>query len=188
MIDLSKPKRSYYSKENGLQFCPECGSELLKENCTIFLCIKSKSDEAGFLTNHSGSHFCRQCPVVVFERDQVEEAAKIAIRENHTVQYIIGGIVNLDAIPEEKKHLEIGGNENPLPLVRFLPDINTTTIKAEKKPLRNEPCFCGSGRKYKKCCGKILLNNESIDTKERSRKTVSTDNQKWQGYLDYSPG
>ena len=27
-----------------------------------------------------------------------------------------------------------------------------TTYKAEKKPGRNEPCHCGSGRKYKKCC------------------------------------
>ncbi|SFC61650.1 PBPRA1643 family SWIM/SEC-C metal-binding motif protein [Pseudoalteromonas denitrificans] len=23
----------------------------------------------------------------------------------------------------------------------------------EKKPNRNDPCFCGSGKKYKKCCG-----------------------------------
>ena len=27
-----------------------------------------------------------------------------------------------------------------------------TTIRAEKKPGRNEPCHCGSGKKYKKCC------------------------------------
>ena len=27
-----------------------------------------------------------------------------------------------------------------------------TTYIAEKKPGRNEPCHCGSGRKYKKCC------------------------------------
>ena len=27
-----------------------------------------------------------------------------------------------------------------------------TTYRAEKKPGRNEPCYCGSGRKYKKCC------------------------------------
>ncbi len=26
-------------------------------------------------------------------------------------------------------------------------------IKAEKKPKRNEPCPCGSGKKYKNCCG-----------------------------------
>ncbi|MCG8482885.1 MAG: SEC-C domain-containing protein, partial [Clostridia bacterium] len=27
------------------------------------------------------------------------------------------------------------------------------TIVKEKKPGRNEPCPCGSGKKYKKCCG-----------------------------------
>lgn len=27
------------------------------------------------------------------------------------------------------------------------------TIVAEKKVGRNEPCPCGSGNKYKKCCG-----------------------------------
>ena len=27
-----------------------------------------------------------------------------------------------------------------------------TTIRNEKKIGRNEPCHCGSGKKYKKCC------------------------------------
>lgn len=27
------------------------------------------------------------------------------------------------------------------------------TVKLEKQPARNEPCVCGSGKKYKKCCG-----------------------------------
>jgi SWIM/SEC-C metal-binding protein len=27
------------------------------------------------------------------------------------------------------------------------------TIKVDKIPARNEPCSCGSGKKYKKCCG-----------------------------------
>ena len=31
-------------------------------------------------------------------------------------------------------------------------------VKAEKKIGRNEPCPCGSGKKYKKCCGSL---NES---------------------------
>ena len=28
------------------------------------------------------------------------------------------------------------------------------TTRFEKTPARNEPCSCGSGKKYKKCCGK----------------------------------
>jgi uncharacterized protein YchJ len=27
-------------------------------------------------------------------------------------------------------------------------------IHADKTPGRNDPCPCGSGKKYKKCCGK----------------------------------
>lgn len=27
------------------------------------------------------------------------------------------------------------------------------TVKVAKTPSRNEPCNCGSGKKYKKCCG-----------------------------------
>ncbi len=27
-------------------------------------------------------------------------------------------------------------------------------VNKEKKTGRNEPCICGSGKKYKKCCGK----------------------------------
>ncbi|QIL90774.1 zinc chelation protein SecC [Microbulbifer sp. SH-1] len=27
------------------------------------------------------------------------------------------------------------------------------TVKLDKVPERNEPCSCGSGKKYKKCCG-----------------------------------
>ena len=29
------------------------------------------------------------------------------------------------------------------------------TVHVEKKPGRNDPCPCGSGKKYKKCCGKV---------------------------------
>ena len=29
------------------------------------------------------------------------------------------------------------------------------TARVEKAPARNEPCICGSGKKYKKCCGQL---------------------------------
>ena len=40
-----------------------------------------------------------------------------------------------------------GADEEPLP-----PPVEP--IKVDKKPDRNDPCPCGSGKKYKKCCGK----------------------------------
>ena len=31
---------------------------------------------------------------------------------------------------------------------------NKTVVNKEKKVGRNDPCPCGSGKKYKKCCGR----------------------------------
>ncbi len=45
-----------------------------------------------------------------------------------------------------KKQLP-GEDEAPLP-----PPVEP--IKADGKPGRNDPCTCGSGKKYKQCCGK----------------------------------
>ena len=41
--------------------------------------------------------------------------------------------------------------ENIVELEGFLNRPKTTTF--EKTPKRNDPCSCGSGQKYKKCCG-----------------------------------
>lgn len=153
-IDLSVPRRRYYSDECNLMTCPECGSLLAEKNCTIILYVKSETDVGEFMTNLSGSHFCNNCPVVVFDSDKVEQAVKVGIRGDKNLRYFIAGIVDLDSIPEEKRHLEIGSDDNPVPLIHFLPDLNTKTLIAEKKPGKNEPCICGSGKKYKKCCGK----------------------------------
>lgn len=152
-LDFSKPRRRYHSDDCGLATCPECGAELVEAPCTILLCAKSDTDQGEFATNVTGSHFCKKCPVVVFDDDQVEKAAALGIRGAKNLKYYIAGIIDLEAIPDEKKELEIGSDENPLPLVEFLPDIVHQPIIVEKKPGRNDPCFCGSGKKYKKCCG-----------------------------------
>ena len=33
-------------------------------------------------------------------------------------------------------------------------ELNPTTVIKKEKVGRNDPCPCGSGKKYKKCCGK----------------------------------
>lgn len=153
-IDLSIHRRRYYSDECETMLCPECNSELKDEGCTILLAVKSDTDEGEFMTNLTGSHFCTNCPVVVFYKEKVEQAARLGINGEKNLQYLIAGIVDLNSIPKEKKHLEIGTDENPVPLVDFLPNLNSSTVTKEKKVGRNEPCSCGSGKKYKKCCGR----------------------------------
>lgn len=152
IFDLSIPRRKYYSKDCGLSSCPECGEALIEDGCTVMIAAKSDTDEGEFISNLTGSHFCESCPVVVFDSEKIEQAARLGIRGDERLRYLIEGIVDFNAIPPEKRQLEIGIEGNPVPLVDFLPDLNKTTVVNNKKVGRNELCPCGSGKKYKKCC------------------------------------
>ena len=58
--------------------------------------------------------------------------------EHKHIQFASAGAVN----PFQKEKEEEGGQKKLNP---------TIPIVSEKKPGRNEPCWCGSGKKYKKC-------------------------------------
>jgi hypothetical protein len=44
------------------------------------------------------------------------------------------------------------------------------TAKSEARPGRNEPCHCGSGRKYKQCC---LEKDEKTASAERAKAAAA---------------
>lgn len=60
-------------------------------------------------------------------------------------------------LDEAKLHADIildseeGAVESIAELTTLLNKASTVTL--EKTPARNDPCSCGSGKKYKKCCG-----------------------------------
>lgn len=51
---------------------------------------------------------------------------------------------------EEKRRREAIVSDDDAPV----PDAPVEKAKAAGEPERNAPCPCGSGKKYKKCCGK----------------------------------
>ena len=51
---------------------------------------------------------------MVFDTNKVEQAAKLGIRGGNNIEYSIAGIIDLNSIPDNKKHLEIGSDENPM--------------------------------------------------------------------------
>lgn len=51
--------------------------------------------------------------------------------------------------PRSLRPVTIGG---PASQLKFNGS-GTTLVRAEKKQGRNDACACGSGKKYKKCCG-----------------------------------
>jgi hypothetical protein len=83
-IDVSIPRRRYYSDDYGLTSCPECGRVLTEFVCPVVIAAKLTTDEGEFIINHAGSHFCNSCPVVVFDSDIVEKAVKLGIKGTKT--------------------------------------------------------------------------------------------------------
>lgn len=152
-IDLSVPKRQYGSIKAKMNKCPECGKELIVQLCVILLRVECATDAGDFFTNSNGARFCAVCPVVVFDDELLNKAALISMKNPTKLVYGNMGIVDIESIPVEKRGFEIGSEENPTPLVPFLPELVKPRV-AILSPSQNGPCICGSGKKYKRCCGK----------------------------------
>lgn len=101
-------------------------------------------------------------PVVVFKRESFVLFQEMLAR---AAQKIVSSLLN--------PRLTVQGEEEPQPKRKMLyvhpgsdSSSSTTTTtstaskgktkpaRAKKKPGRNDPCPCGSGKKYKNCCGK----------------------------------
>lgn len=70
--------------------------------------------------------------------------------QNNTRQWVLKGHTPKELFEEEKKHMK------PLPAKPFDPtraESNVFSLHSRKKIGRNDPCPCGSGKKFKKCCG-----------------------------------
>lgn len=57
---------------------------------------------------------------------------------------------------EYLKYLDTDEMNLIIDVAKTLPIKGSPYIREEKKIGRNEPCKCGSGNKYKKCCGKTI--------------------------------
>jgi len=82
-----------------------------------------------------------------------------ARKKCQTRKFAVLGMADYDAIPKDKRDKEIGTEDNPLPLISFKDRSkknpgNNTNSTTSRKIGRNDPCPCGSGKKYKKCCGR----------------------------------
>ncbi len=58
------------------------------------------------------------------------------------------------AAQEALNSINFESSSAPKPEQNEAPKVNTTVVNNEPKVGRNDPCPCGSGKKYKNCCGK----------------------------------
>ncbi|HIJ73481.1 MAG TPA: hypothetical protein HPP83_05195 [Candidatus Hydrogenedentes bacterium] len=140
----SLPRKMYWSDEvNGCAVCPDCGAPLESEHHTYVIATRTDGYTDSYLIGNDGGHFCGECPVVVLDHDQFERFAAMAAGTAKGVDYIVMGLVDLGAVPEDKRKVPLGDDANPLPLVKFAnfgekkPQAKSTSKNANKRKRKN---------------------------------------------------
>jgi hypothetical protein len=131
-FDASIPRRMFWSdKLVNKKKCPLCHSTLENEYHHYIMAIQSGKETTTLATGNDYGVFCPECPVVVLDRKGFESVVGGIVEESPdrgmsgAVSFVVIGIVNMDAVPEDKRQLPMGGDDNPIPLVEFLQEIDT---------------------------------------------------------------
>jgi hypothetical protein len=111
--------------------CPLCHSALEKEYHTYGIAVVSGKEIRTLITGNDAGSFCPECPVVVLDRKGFDQVMEDIVRErpdwvmSDSLRYIVVGLVDTDAVPEDKRHLPPGSEDNPITVVEFLQEIDT---------------------------------------------------------------
>ena len=116
----SVPRKMYWShKVGGCSSCPDCGTQLASEYHAYVLATRGRRDVDLHVMGSSGGHFCEGCAVVVLDQEDLERFVSAAMEGPGRIDYTVLGIVDMDAVPADKRNLPFDDDSNPLPLVRF---------------------------------------------------------------------
>lgn len=83
------------------------------------MAVRERGDVRPFVVGNDAGYFCGLCLVVVLDYDTFTGFALLGTgREDHA-QFTVLGLVDSDAIPEEKSDIPLAEDENSIPLVEF---------------------------------------------------------------------
>jgi hypothetical protein len=101
--------------------CPKCGGALEKSNQAYMVITRTGNRlEDSFLISGDFGWYCQSCPAVMLNQP---ELSKMMGRSKPSWkvggEFSVVGVLNLDTIPENKRHLPLGAPGVPTPLVKF---------------------------------------------------------------------
>lgn len=121
-VDITEPRECIYKtfKDNPGP-CPRCDHPLQQSTQTYLIATRrGKRMADSFFVGNDMGWFCANCPTVVINPEDVGEMMQHS-RPDWDVgsEFAVLGIIDLEAVPEEKRHLPLGHDDNPIPLVEF---------------------------------------------------------------------
>lgn len=121
-IDVSEPRECIHkSFADNPGPCPRCGERLEQQMQTYLVATRrGKRITDSFVMGSDFGWFCTNCPTVVIDPEDVSDMLQHSMPGwDVGEEYVALGIIDLDAIPEDKRHLPLGDDDNPIPLVEF---------------------------------------------------------------------
>jgi hypothetical protein len=143
-FDPSIPREMFWSNDVGGKFCcPRCFSSLENESQAFLMAIRLGHDIHSFVVGNDAGYFCPKCPTIVLDSHTFNEFARLSLGCEADSQFAVLGLLDLQAIPKDKRPLPLGGNDNPIPLVKFtnMPERKSKrrkTIAQKKKTKRSK--------------------------------------------------
>jgi len=145
LIGITIPRECIYQEfEEQPGPCPRCGGPLQQSRQTYLVATRrGKELTDNFIVGSDMGWFCARCPTVVINPEEVSALLMHPLpRWDIGTGFAVVGIINLDAVPEEKRDLPLGDDDNPIPLVEFT---NVSHDKASRRAKRR-PEATGHGR------------------------------------------
>jgi hypothetical protein len=121
-MDKTIERRAIYKTFTGNPgSCPQCGGKVQKSYQSYMVATRANGKMAdSFMIGGDFGWFCAACPTVVLDKKELEKMLSFCMPGWKVGnEIIVLGLVNLDAVPEKNKHLQLGEPGNPIPLVRF---------------------------------------------------------------------
>lgn len=171
-IDITIPKTYYWNYDLiDPSNCPRCLSKLRTEHLSYYLIVNRHiySDREEFIIGNNNGLICPNCPTIVLDYDFIQD--KFFKNYEEPIEYFdIVGLVDTASMSNNPND-----TTNVIPFKKIINDQllilkryneKEAEYRKNKKIGRNDPCPCGSGLKYKKCC----LRKETRKPKENKAK------------------
>ncbi len=141
-IDVSLPRECVYKNfKDQPGPCPNCGSPLHQSHQS-YLVITKREDQLTdpLMIGNDMGWFCRQCPTVVINPQEIDSYLELSLpRWDVGDEFALTGLIDLDAVPEDKQHLPLGHDDNPIPLIEFTNVSDETQTRHAKSPNPSPP-------------------------------------------------
>jgi hypothetical protein len=135
-IDITTPRECIYQQFKGKPGpCPRCGGPLQQSTQTYLVATRrGKKITDSFMVGNNIGWFCTHCPTVIINPEDVSDMLQHSLPDSDIGnEFAVLGIIDLDAVPDEKQDLLLGDDDNPIPLVEFT---NISGGTAPSRPAR----------------------------------------------------